>query len=378
MPEDDSNERGRSGARSPRPRRWRSELRLAARTTVAALLAYAAAELLRMGQAYWAVLTAVIVMQASLGGSLKAMFDRLAGTVGGAAWGVVVAFLVPHGEPGWIAIALALAVAPAAFAAALKPWLRIAPVTAVIVLLSTQAQTVGPLAYGFERVLEILLGVAVAIVVALLILPDRAHGALAEAASRTLTLMSELAPLILPDPAKGNDGAALIEIHARIRRALAKVETSAEEARRERAGRLTDDPEPEPLRRNLNRLRHDLTMIGRATAEPLPQPLAERLAPETADLAGALRGYLADCARALDERRGAASREAIARAIGAHATAVSALRREGQTRALTAEQVSRLFGLSFSLEQLTRELHDLAERIDEMAGQQRTGGRKIG
>src|ERR1700675_418799 len=66
-------------------RRHGSELRLAARTTIAALLAFGIADLLHMAQIYWAVLTAVIVMQANLGGSIKATFDRLAGTVGGAA-----------------------------------------------------------------------------------------------------------------------------------------------------------------------------------------------------------------------------------------------------------------------------------------------------
>jgi uncharacterized membrane protein YgaE (UPF0421/DUF939 family) len=41
-------------------------------------------ELFGVKQVYWAVLTAVIVMQASVGGSLKATIDRLAGTAAGA------------------------------------------------------------------------------------------------------------------------------------------------------------------------------------------------------------------------------------------------------------------------------------------------------
>src|SRR5579863_4825869 len=71
-------------------RRHRSEFRLAARTTIAALLSFAAARLLHLPQVYWAVLTAAIVMQANLGGSIKATIDRLAGTLGGAAWGVTI------------------------------------------------------------------------------------------------------------------------------------------------------------------------------------------------------------------------------------------------------------------------------------------------
>ena len=54
---------------------------LSLRITVAGLIALAIGELLRVKQVYWTVLTAVIVMQASVGGSLKATIDRLTGTV---------------------------------------------------------------------------------------------------------------------------------------------------------------------------------------------------------------------------------------------------------------------------------------------------------
>jgi hypothetical protein len=44
----------------------------------------------------WAVLTAVIVTQMSVGRSLKATFDYLAGTLGGAIYGGAIGGLVPH------------------------------------------------------------------------------------------------------------------------------------------------------------------------------------------------------------------------------------------------------------------------------------------
>ena len=52
--------------------------------TVAGLLTFGLGELLGVQQVYWAVLTAVIVMQASVGGSIKATLDRLLGTIAGA------------------------------------------------------------------------------------------------------------------------------------------------------------------------------------------------------------------------------------------------------------------------------------------------------
>ena len=64
------------------------------------------------------MLTAVIVIQASVGGSLKAGVDRLIGTLCGAAFGALVALLVPHTDPVPRGLALIAAVAPLALLAA--------------------------------------------------------------------------------------------------------------------------------------------------------------------------------------------------------------------------------------------------------------------
>ena len=47
-------------------------LRLCFRMTVAGILAYALAEMLALPQGYWAVFSSIIIMQASVGGSVKA------------------------------------------------------------------------------------------------------------------------------------------------------------------------------------------------------------------------------------------------------------------------------------------------------------------
>ena len=76
-----------------------AEIRLAIRVTIAACAAYALARLLALPQAYWAVITAILIMQTSVGGSLKAALDRLGGTFAGAIYGAAVSILVPHCEP---------------------------------------------------------------------------------------------------------------------------------------------------------------------------------------------------------------------------------------------------------------------------------------
>ena len=135
--------------------RHRIELRLGLRITVAGLLAFALAHLLELKQGYWAVLTAVIVVQANVGGSLKAASDRLIGTLAGGAYGVVIVTLIPQEDTLWRGAGLALALLPLAIAAAFRPGLRVAPVTAIIVLLGVNSQTAGALPSVIDRVIEI-------------------------------------------------------------------------------------------------------------------------------------------------------------------------------------------------------------------------------
>src|SRR5919108_1189868 len=98
-----------------------SELRLAVRVTVAAIVAFALAKLLGFPHGYWAVITAIIVMQTSVGGSLKAAIDRLLGTMAGALYGAAIAVAVPHATTVALGVAMAAAIAPLALLAAVRP-----------------------------------------------------------------------------------------------------------------------------------------------------------------------------------------------------------------------------------------------------------------
>src|SRR2546429_3061632 len=77
---------------------WSGVLRLVLRTTLAGLITCTLAHLLELPQAIWAVLTSVLIMQASVGASLQASLDRMLGTVAGAIWGVSVTLAIPHRE----------------------------------------------------------------------------------------------------------------------------------------------------------------------------------------------------------------------------------------------------------------------------------------
>lgn len=344
-----------------------AELRLSARVTVAGVLTYAVVHALGLTQGFWAVLTAVIIMQGSVGGSLKAALDRLVGTMGGAAYGAAVAAFIPHADTVRLGLALAVALAPLALVAALKPSFRVAPVTAIIVLLSPGAVPVSPFESALDRVLEIALGSVIGLAVALLVLPARAHGLVAQAASRDLDLMAELLSALLGGLATPPDPLAILRLHDRIRAAQTRLEGVADEAARERRSHLTDEPDPDPLVRTLRRLRHDLVMIGRATGMPLPPGLHAPIGPSLGRVSVAVADVLRGAGAALVRREAAPALDAVTVAMADYATAMNRLRSAPDAAPGLAEAVDRLYALGFAFEQLRQNLTDLASRVGEFA-----------
>jgi uncharacterized membrane protein YccC len=92
----------------------------------------------------WAVLTAVVVTQMSVGGSLKATIEYFTGTLGGAVYAGVIAVLIPPTNEFALLIALAIAVAPLALLAAINASFWVAPFTAVIVVVGSSVTHAGP------------------------------------------------------------------------------------------------------------------------------------------------------------------------------------------------------------------------------------------
>jgi uncharacterized membrane protein YccC len=176
-----------------RVKAYRAQLRFCLRMTVAALLAFALTQLLAIPlHGLWAVLTAVVVTQMSVGGSLRATAEYVIGTLGGAAYASLVGVLVPHITALALAGVLALTVAPLAGAAALNPSFRVAPFTAVIVLLISNELGEGPIESALFRLLEVGLGGAVAVTVSLLVFPERAYGLGLDAAARGLDRLAQV------------------------------------------------------------------------------------------------------------------------------------------------------------------------------------------
>jgi uncharacterized membrane protein YccC len=223
------------------------ELGLGVRVTTAALAALIIALTVGLKLPLWAVLTAIIVTQMSVGRSLKATRDYLVGTIGGAIYGGAVAILIPHSNEGALLAVLVLAVAPLAFIAAINPSLNVATVTAIIVLLLPMMNHNTPLESAIDRVLEVTVGAVTGLLVSFLVLPSRAHSQVRASSAEALDLIATALTELLASLTRGRDNEALHRLQDGIGHALTNLNAIGAEAERERAAHLSRGPDTGPL-----------------------------------------------------------------------------------------------------------------------------------
>jgi hypothetical protein len=161
----------------------------------------------------------------------------------------------------------------------------------------------------------------------------------------------------------------------RIGHAVGALQDVVEEMEHERPVTFTSTPDAGPLPRTLLRLRHDIVMVARACAEQLPVHLSEELKPSLDRVAAAVSNYLRACSRALISRRMPPPLEPVEAELAAFASGLAA-KRQHELADLSASQLERLFTLGFALEQLQRNMTDLARCVRDWAASPQRGAGK--
>ena len=348
-------------------RQRRVQLALSFRATIAALASLALAQFLQLPLPLWAVLTALIVTQLSVGRSLKVTFDYLLGTLGGAIYAGAIGVLIPHSSEIALLAVLAIAVAPLAFIATINPRFSAAPITAVIVLLVPLMTHTSQVASAIDRVLEVALGGVTGFVVSYLLFPSNAHSQVVAAATQMLDQMALVLGELLAGLSHGLDIDALHRSQDGIGQALVHLNVVGAEAEHERSTGLAAGPDTGPLLRTMLRLRHDLVMIGRTAINPLPDPISTRLEPSLARVGVAFTTYLRAIGAVLQLGRSPPPLTDMELALDAYAAEVAAVRREGLTRNLPSDSAERFFALGFALEQMRDNFKDLQRWVAESA-----------
>ncbi len=344
------------------PRTW-GQIRHGLRVAVAVGAAFSISSwALHLPQGYWAVISALLVVQTSIGGTISASIDRLVGTLVGAVFGGLAAFLRPETPWGEL-LALVLCAGPLTVVAARWPSLRIAPVTAIIMIVGNTSHASTPL-FVRDRVFEITIGSLVGVLTTILIFPAPARNAVALRVAGTLSDLSQLLKLLaqhIEDP-EGHD--PTLPVHDKIRADLASVEAAVTEADREAQVRLGGRRVSPAIPRTLWRLRNDAVMIGRASDHSWTGPVADRLHPAAVAMLRAQAKTLAAWAAAMRDGR-TAEKPALGGETAAFRQAFEHLDQNEVTRSLPFETLGQIFGLAYAFEAFNRNLEDLGARLRE-------------
>lgn len=312
-----------------------AHVRHGVKTGLAALLAYGLAGLIGLQYGYWAALSAVIVMQLSVADSLQMCWYRLSGTAVGAVIGMAAILAFPETRV-WTAIALFLAVGFCAYMTRYNSRYRMAAITASIVLLASLGQE-HRLYFGFERVVEIFIGVTCAFAVSVLLWPLREGRALLERlriefreCAELLTALAEAYLDRREPPARSRLDAFGADVMAS-RARLLKVLRHERLLYRDDTGSMSLMIDTLRLcLRNMGSLLHSL-QDATDRGEPMLEPELRRVATLTACVMDAVgRGEIPD---------GGPLREALDRAEAR----IAELRGQGATRSLPTRELLQFF-----------------------------------
>ena len=350
------------------PRFTLADARLALRATVAAFLAYLLAEWLDLPKGYWAVLSAILVVQSSLGASLAIAIDRCLGTLAGGVIGVGFAILAGPSFSltlGFLVLGTFLAAMLAARSASYK----LAPVTVCVVMLADPSH-VNPWISGLERILEISLGGAVGLACALLVLPSKAREYLYPHVADVLDGCAELIDLGARGLVEGTlDPSALDATNTRVRIALRAADTRAGEAKRERIGFFfSQSRDMTPLVRGGRRLWHTVIMLLRGSAHPMDKELGRDVGPALTAAAAALAAVARALAASMRGETGTDIDATLETASGAVTALDAQMDRLAQSGAFSGDGASlvQLSAAVAACEHLLENLTELAARLKDI------------
>jgi uncharacterized membrane protein YccC len=146
----------------------------AGRTALAASLCWWLALRLGLHDGYWGAISAIIVLQSNVGATIKASRDRILGTIIGAIFGFSFSLI---GQVPWNYVAAVFLAVMACGLIGFRNSSRLAGVTVTIVML---VQSGSPKAVALDRVIQVVLGIVVAVAVTMLIFPHHARDASSE------------------------------------------------------------------------------------------------------------------------------------------------------------------------------------------------------
>jgi len=316
------------------------------RTGTAAALSYLIYRGFHLSHGYWAVISAVIVMQSNLGRSISAGANRLLGTAIGALIGALVFRMAGLDVWGvFLAIALTMAICSVR---PLQQSQRLAGVTAAIVMLVGEGSAWQA---GFSRFMDVALGILVALLVSFL-WPSRAELDLRSSLADTYQNLQQFFSAVLSYLNEGNSSASVDELKRQTYINSARNRDLLADFKNEPGRR---DPVLALLAESSDRIRDHISGINYSVRTMDRNSLHLTLESEVQKVTqAALQTFMIIEADVRDAAQ--ITPTGLKDALAALATAFDALRQSGVTRSYATEELLRLYSFFYRLQQLGDEL----------------------
>jgi Fusaric acid resistance protein family len=197
----------------------RLDYRHALRTAIAGTSAMFLAKYLRLPEAYWAAISAIIVLQANLGAAVRDSLVRIGATAVGAT--VAIPFLAYFGDSLLSFAAAVFITVIICSILKLQSGIRLGATTVAVILLIQHHGA--PWSPALHRFLEVSFGIVVALAVANLVFPATATDKMRSSLSSGFELLSGLFLAIL-DKYRSGDSSGVIELRGRMQKLLRATE----------------------------------------------------------------------------------------------------------------------------------------------------------
>lgn len=342
------------------PDRFTAHIRQALVTALAAIASYWVAYWFRLPEAYWAVISSIIVMQSSIGATVGASWNRLAGTALGAFMGAL--FATFWGTNVWaFGVAVAVTVWLCASLGLLESY-RLAGVTVAVVMLAGRTEFFWTKAV--RRFLEVAVGIIVSVVITGMTWSSRARKDLLGGISRALVAMQALYSAIV-SRYRGEEGAPIQERRAEVRAILQNNDKLLKEAAYEPA--MGTSPTVLALwGDHLKRILLAINALELATRDGQSGMMHySGFEPELGNLLSAISQGLYELSRAAAEGHDIQNRKRLEAAVTALDAKVSEVRGRGITLGFNLEDTLRFYAFVSALRNLARELDMVEVGISE-------------
>ncbi len=336
------------------------------KTGLAGLITYAIYIHWHMPQGYWAVFTALVVAQVTMGAAWKPAFYRTVGSTAGALAAMLLFVILGPGVVR-VGVMLFLLATLFGFLTVLHPSFSAAGFTAAIVLVLGRIEG-SALHIGWLRVLYTVLGSVVAFAVGALIWPVRAREGLRNKLANILDGAGSLYRAVTAAALQGIDNEPQIRALDRQLHDLRRgITQQMDEARNELAfTRFNQDAyqdfvqAADQLRRRLTAMAEDSSLFVHAQVEPGLVPSLPALAEKTSQTFSAM-------AQAVRKKETTPSSNELDAALRDLDADLAQLREQRATAPLALDRMLPFWALVFNLREVAQDLKQLESTLPELA-----------